>query len=121
MRGYDHMAQAKPTSKRRRESGKTKAEKLPLDEHVLQKAPTELARSKERWRSVFENSVIGVALTDLSGQFIATNPAYQSMLGYTEEEFQQRGAPSRSRDPEQIEQRAAPGLREVSGVKGRGR
>ena len=47
-----------------------------------------LHKSEERWRSVFENSAIGVALTDLTGRFLATNPIYQKMLGYTEEEFQ---------------------------------
>ena len=47
-----------------------------------------LRKSEERWRSVFENSAIGVALTDLNGRFLATNPTYQKMLGYTEEEFQ---------------------------------
>ncbi len=47
-----------------------------------------LRRSEERWRSVFENSAIGVALTDLKGRFLATNPIFQKMLGYTEEEFQ---------------------------------
>ena len=40
-----------------------------------------------RWRSVFENSAIGVALTDLNGRFLATNSTYQKMLGYTESEF----------------------------------
>ena len=47
-----------------------------------------LRQSEERWRSVFENSAIGVALTDLNGRFLATNPTYQKMLGYTDEEFQ---------------------------------
>jgi PAS domain S-box-containing protein len=46
-----------------------------------------LYKSEERWRSVFENSAIGVALTDISGRFLATNAAYQKMLGYTEEEI----------------------------------
>src|SRR6266403_1261884 len=47
-----------------------------------------LRKSEERWRSVFENSAIGFALTDLNGRFLATNPTYQKMLGYTDEEFQ---------------------------------
>ena len=47
-----------------------------------------MLRSEERWRSVFENSAVGVALTDLNGRFIATNPVYQKMLGYTELELQ---------------------------------
>jgi PAS domain-containing protein len=46
-----------------------------------------LGKSEERWRAVFENSAIGVALTDTSGRFMATNSAYQKMLGYTEEEI----------------------------------
>jgi formate hydrogenlyase transcriptional activator len=41
-----------------------------------------------RWRSVFENSAIGVALADLNGRVLATNATLQEMLGYTESEFQ---------------------------------
>src|SRR5215813_8427288 len=48
-----------------------------------------LRHGEERWRSVFENSAIGVALTDLNGRFLATNPVYQKMLGYTEEELRE--------------------------------
>src|SRR5437870_12422898 len=59
-------------------------------ENTTERKRTEeaLRKSEERWRSVFENSAIGVALTDLNGHFLATNPTYQKMLGYTEEEFQ---------------------------------
>src|SRR6202050_2265270 len=58
------------------------------NENALREAHAQVARSEERWRSVFENSAIGVALTDLNGGFLATNPVYQAMLGYTEEELQ---------------------------------
>ena len=64
------------------------AERKLVDEKLRQEEQ-ELKRSEERWRSVFENSAIGVALTDLNGRFIATNPVYQKMLGYTEEELRQ--------------------------------
>lgn len=47
-----------------------------------------LRRSEEWWRSVFENSAIGVALGDVNGRFLATNPTFQKMLAYTESEFQ---------------------------------
>src|SRR6195256_4342926 len=50
-------------------------------------ARIELEKSEERWRSVFENSAIGVALTDLNGRFLATNHVYQTIVGYTEEEL----------------------------------
>jgi PAS domain S-box-containing protein len=59
------------------------------NEDALLEAHAKLAQSEERWRSVFENSAIGVALTDLNGHFIAANPVYEKMLGYTEEELRQ--------------------------------
>ncbi|MGD0617486.1 MAG: PAS domain S-box protein [Bryobacteraceae bacterium] len=57
------------------------------NEEALRDAHLQVARSEERWRSVFENSAIGVALTDLNGRFLATNPVYQKMVGYSEEEL----------------------------------
>ncbi|HEY2547595.1 MAG TPA: PAS domain-containing protein [Candidatus Acidoferrum sp.] len=51
------------------------------------RAEEALRKSEERWRSVFENSAIGVALTDMNGRFLATNQVYQAMVGYTEEEL----------------------------------
>jgi PAS domain S-box-containing protein len=51
------------------------------------RAEDALRQSEERWRSVFENSAIGVALTDYNGRFLATNRVFQTMVGYTEEEL----------------------------------
>jgi len=51
------------------------------------RAEDALRKSEERWRSVFENSAIGVTLTDLNGRFLATNHVYQTIVGYTEEEL----------------------------------
>jgi len=51
------------------------------------RAEDALRKSEERWRSVFENSAIGVVLTDLFGRFLATNHVFQAMVGYTEEEL----------------------------------
>lgn len=55
----------------------------------LAQAHAQVVRSEERWRSVFENSAVGVALTDLNGRFIATNPVFQKIVGYTEDELRQ--------------------------------
>ncbi|MFZ0964709.1 MAG: PAS domain S-box protein [Terriglobia bacterium] len=54
----------------------------------LRQAEEELRKSEQRWRAVFENSAVGIALTDcITTQFQAANLAYQKMLGYTEDEL----------------------------------
>jgi PAS domain S-box-containing protein len=58
-----------------------------IDIEDRKRAEQVLQKSEERWRSVFENSAIGVALTDLNGRFLATNHTYQTMVGYTEQEL----------------------------------
>jgi len=45
------------------------------------------ATSEAPWLSIFENSAVGVALTDFNGRFVATNPVYRQMVGYSEEEL----------------------------------
>src|SRR5246500_4122853 len=60
---------------------------LPIDVDDRRRAEEALRKSEERWRSVFENSAIGVALSDLNGRFLATNRVFQAMVGYTEEEL----------------------------------
>jgi formate hydrogenlyase transcriptional activator len=57
------------------------------NEEALREANTKVTRNEERWKAVFENSAIGVALTDLHGRFIAVNHVYEKMVGYTEEEL----------------------------------
>ena len=58
-----------------------------MDITTRKQAEEALRKNEERWRAVFENSAIGVALTDLNGRFLAVNHAYEKMLGYTEEEL----------------------------------
>src|ERR1700736_1672009 len=58
-----------------------------IDIEDRKRAEQALRKSEERWRSVFENSAIGVALTDYNGRFLATNRVFQAMVGYTEEEL----------------------------------
>ena len=60
------------------------------DYHSQSQELTDRERTEAlRWRSVFDNSAIGVALADFSGRILATNAALQKMLGYTEREFQE--------------------------------
>ncbi len=44
--------------------------------------------TQQRWQAVFENSAVGIGLTDVSGRFLAANPVLQRMLGYSAEELQ---------------------------------
>jgi PAS domain S-box-containing protein len=43
--------------------------------------------SEKRFRAIFDNAAIGIALVDLEGQVFLSNPALRQMLGYTEEEI----------------------------------
>lgn len=78
----NHMLRAGPSRRKTQEHS--------LSEDAAKRMRTEeaLRKIEERWRSVFENSAIGVALADLTGRLLTINPTYQKMLGYTEEEFQ---------------------------------
>ena len=58
-----------------------------IDIEDRMRAEQALRKSEDRWRSVFENSAIGVALTDLNGRFLVTNHVFQAMVGYTEGEL----------------------------------
>jgi PAS domain S-box-containing protein len=47
-----------------------------------------LRASEERWRNLFENAPVGIALTGSRGHYVAANPVYQRMVGYSEAELQ---------------------------------
>ncbi len=66
------------------------AEDITEAQHQLEDirlAETALRSSEERWRSVFENSAIGIVLADPSGTFVEANRAFQDLVGYTNEEL----------------------------------
>jgi len=48
-----------------------------------------LGESEARFRAVFENAAIGVALVDMHGRLVESNPALQKMLGYNKTELAQ--------------------------------
>jgi PAS domain S-box-containing protein len=47
----------------------------------------ELMMSEERWRNLFESVPVGVTLLGSDRRFVAANPAFQRMTGYSEEEL----------------------------------
>jgi PAS domain S-box-containing protein len=53
----------------------------------LKKAQETLRESEERFRGVFEQGPIGVALLDLDNRMVKTNPAFCRMLEYSESEL----------------------------------
>jgi formate hydrogenlyase transcriptional activator len=57
----------------------------PSEDDVTQRERTEALR----WRSVFDQSPLGVVLMDTTGRVLATNVTYQQMLGYSESELEQ--------------------------------
>lgn len=56
---------------------------------ITKKKRTEkaLAESEEKFRRVFEQSSLGKALSDKNNVFVAVNPAFCAMLGYSEQEL----------------------------------
>ncbi|MEO6874776.1 MAG: PAS domain S-box protein, partial [Opitutaceae bacterium] len=46
-----------------------------------------LRESEERFRTTFEHAGIGMALVDPTGHLIRSNPVFQRMIGYTEDEI----------------------------------
>lgn len=60
-----------------------------LKEEIAKRLSTkqELAISQERFRSIFESASLGIKVLDLEGNILQTNPAFQEMLGYTDDEL----------------------------------
>ena len=57
------------------------------DVTALKRTEEALKASEERFRATFENAGIGMAILDLQGHLIMSNPASQKMIGYTAEEL----------------------------------
>lgn len=48
-----------------------------------------LHQSEARFRAIFEQANLGIKLLDSQGKIVASNPAFQKMLGYSEKELRQ--------------------------------
>jgi diguanylate cyclase (GGDEF)-like protein/PAS domain S-box-containing protein len=60
-----------------------------LAQEILDRISAEAAlkQSESRFRLIFEDAAIGMALAGITGQLVATNPAFQRMLGYSQNEL----------------------------------
>ncbi|MGC2695485.1 MAG: PAS domain S-box protein [Candidatus Angelobacter sp.] len=72
----------------RNEAGKpVRSAGMIMDVTDRRRAEQALRASEERWRAIFENSPVGIALADEKGFFASTNRAFQELVGFTEQEL----------------------------------
>ncbi|MBZ5521738.1 MAG: PAS domain S-box protein [Acidobacteriia bacterium] len=72
----------------RHEAGKpAQATGMMMDVTEQRRAEEARREIEDRFRAIFENSAVGIALTNPNGVFTAANHAYQRMVGYTEDEL----------------------------------
>ena len=74
------------------------------------RAEEALRASEERFRGIFEDAGTGIAITDLQGRFLACNPAFGALLGYSEAELLDHHFPDLIH-PEDREENIAAGAR----------
>jgi len=60
-----------------------------LERRVTERT-AELRASEARLRTIFDGAASGVALVDMAGQFLESNPALQRMLGYSGDELRRK-------------------------------
>ena len=63
-----------------------------LDITERKKAEEALKDSEERFRSIFEKTAFGIVIGDIKGRIIASNPAFELMLGYSKTELYGKSA-----------------------------
>jgi PAS domain S-box-containing protein len=56
---------------------------------VRKRSEAALRASEARWESIFETSSIAISTMDRDLHYLATNPAFRAILGYTDEELRQ--------------------------------
>jgi PAS domain S-box-containing protein len=56
---------------------------------VRTRSEAALRASETRWQTIFETSSIGISTFDQDLHYLATNPAFRAILGYTDEELRE--------------------------------
>ena len=56
---------------------------------VRKRSEAALRASEARWQLIFETSTLAISVFDQDLRYTATNPAFQGILGYTEDELRQ--------------------------------
>lgn len=56
-------------------------------EDLVTERTAELRVSEAHFRAIFEDAALGIALADVEGRLMTSNPAFQRILGYTAEEL----------------------------------
>ncbi|MEJ2734389.1 MAG: PAS domain S-box protein [Anaerolineae bacterium] len=59
-----------------------------LEQRVARRT-TALQASQRRLRAIFDSAAIGIALADVEGRILESNPAFQAMLGYKADELRE--------------------------------
>ncbi|TAM12851.1 MAG: PAS domain S-box protein [Nevskiaceae bacterium] len=63
------------------------AHQLVASRRAMRRSRDALRHSQRRWRAIYENTAVGVCLSDANHKVTGANPALQAMLGYSEREL----------------------------------
>jgi PAS domain S-box-containing protein len=66
-------------------------QELVASRQTLQHSLEAQQKSEQRWRAVFDNSAVGIGVTDVNGRLLEANPALQRFLGYSGEALRHMG------------------------------
>jgi PAS domain S-box-containing protein len=81
---------ARDITERKRAEEEIRKYQVHLEDLVAERTAA-LSESEARYRAIIENAPIGISLRDQHGRVLAINPALESILGYSLEEYDQLG------------------------------